>query len=195
MSIYQKLLKIQENVTLLRKDGTGHGYKYTTADSLFSVIRPVMDEIGLLLFQEILESTSEHVMWKTSRSDKQQTFCSCKFKFTWVDVDTGEKVEHTFHADGFNDWDKAIGSAMTYAERYYILKQFHIPTSELDPDARKEPKEPSFFDKLDKAKDVLGVDKYEAVIKDSGHTSSTLPLDTIGRNALLNALREEAKHD
>jgi hypothetical protein len=27
---------------------------------------------------------------------------------------------------------------MTYAERYYILKQFHIPTTELDPDERKE---------------------------------------------------------
>lgn len=138
MSIYKKLLELQKELTIVKRDGSANGYKYTTADNLFSIIRPKMDTLGLLLFQEIIESKSEHVLWKTKYGDKQQTYSSATFKFTWVDVDTSEKVEHLFHADGFNDWDKAIGSAMTYAERYYVLKQFHIPTTELDPDARKE---------------------------------------------------------
>jgi hypothetical protein len=102
-----------------------------------------MDLLGLLLFQEITEAKSEHVNWKTKYGEKQQTYSSATFKFTWVDVDTAETLVHQFHADGFNDWDKSIGSAMTYAERYYIMKQFHIPTSELDPDSRKPDEEPT----------------------------------------------------
>ena len=142
MSIYKKLLELQKELTLMPKTAKGGSdkspYKYTSGDYLFSVLRPKMDALGLMLVQEIVESKSEHVMWKLSYGDKQQTYVSATFKFTWVDADTDEKVEHLFHADGFNDWDKAIGSAMTYAERYYVLKQFHIPTTELDPDARKE---------------------------------------------------------
>ena len=143
MSIYKKLLELQKELTVMPKQTEGgsqkNPYKYTSGDYLFSVLRPKMDALGLLLFEEIVEAHSEHVLWKTSYGDKQQTYSSATFKFTWVDAETSEKVEHLFHADGFNDWDKAIGSAMTYAERYYVLKQFHIPTTELDPDARKEP--------------------------------------------------------
>lgn len=154
MSIYKKILEIQKELKIIKKDGSAQGYKYTTADQLFCIIRPKMDEVGLLLFQELIESKSEHVLWKTKYGEKQQTFNSSSFKFTWVDVDTGETISHQFKADGLNDWDKAIGSAMTYAERYYVMKQFHIPTSELDPDARKEKEENHMQSKVELANDT-----------------------------------------
>jgi hypothetical protein len=34
-----------------------------------------------------------------------------------------------------NAWDKGLGSALTYAERYYLMKTFHIATDEDDIDA------------------------------------------------------------
>ena len=34
-----------------------------------------------------------------------------------------------------NAWDKGLGSALTYAERYYLMKTFHIATDEDDVDA------------------------------------------------------------
>lgn len=55
-------------------------------------------------------------------------------RFTWVDVETGEKDENLFGANGQNDWDKGVGSALTYAERYFLLKYFHIATDEDDID-------------------------------------------------------------
>ena len=42
-----------------------------------------------------------------------------------------------FEANGQNDWDKGVGSAMTYAERYFLLKYFHIATDEDDIDNPK----------------------------------------------------------
>jgi hypothetical protein len=170
MSIYKKILELQKELKIIKRDGSANGYKYTTADQLFAIVRPKMDLLGLLLFQEIVEAKSEHVNWKTKYGEKQQTYSSATFKFTWVDVDTAETLVHQFHADGFNDWDKAIGSAMTYAERYYILKQFHIPTSELDPDARKE----------------NSVQTIPPVIKDDKEPTSTKEqLDEIARLAKL----------
>jgi hypothetical protein len=55
-------------------------------------------------------------------------------RFTWIDCETGEKDENLFGANGQNDWEKGLGSALTYAERYFLLKYFHIPTDEDDID-------------------------------------------------------------
>jgi hypothetical protein len=62
-------------------------------------------------------------------------------RFTWVDCETGEKDENLFGANGQNGWDKGVGSAFTYAERYFLLKYFHIATDEDDidnPDRKPE---------------------------------------------------------
>ena len=55
-------------------------------------------------------------------------------RFTWIDCETGDKDENLFGANGQNDWDKGVGSALTYAERYFLLKYFHINTDEDDID-------------------------------------------------------------
>lgn len=55
-------------------------------------------------------------------------------RFTWVDIDTGEKDENLFGANGQNDWEKGLGGALTYGERYFLLKYFHIATDEDDID-------------------------------------------------------------
>jgi hypothetical protein len=39
-----------------------------------------------------------------------------------------------FAANGQNDFEKGLGSALTYAERYFLLKYFHISTDEDDID-------------------------------------------------------------
>ena len=55
-------------------------------------------------------------------------------RFTWIDSETGETDINLFGANGQNDWEKGLGSALTYAERYFILKYFHISTDEDDID-------------------------------------------------------------
>ena len=145
LTLYQKLLELQRELSVLKKDKKGDGYMYTTGTQLLHVARPKMDELGLLLLQEMVDTQLEHVLWSTAKGQKQQTFAQCKFKFTWVDAESGQKLEQLFDASGFNSWDKAIGSAMTYAERYFFLKTFHIPTDDLDPDNRKIDND-DFFD-------------------------------------------------
>jgi len=140
MNIYKKLIELQKTLGYLTKDESVMGkYKYASGEAILKIARPKMDELGLLLFQEIVHSEIEHVEYRTQSGTKQQTFCHCTFKFTWINADEPtEQVINLFEASGLNDWDKSIGSAMTYAERYYFMKTFHVPTDDLEPNKRQD---------------------------------------------------------
>ncbi len=134
MSIYKKLLKIQQEVKGLSKDKKSHNFEYVTGNKLLSFIKPLMDANGLILKQEVLSIDNERQDYKTKYGEKSEILTKVMMRFTWIDVETGEKDENLFGANGQNDWEKGLGSALTYAERYFILKYFHIATDEDDID-------------------------------------------------------------
>ena len=65
---------------------------------------------------------------------KSEILSNVMMRFTWIDIETGEQDVNLFGANGQNDWEKGLGSALTYAERYFLLKFFHIATDEDDID-------------------------------------------------------------
>jgi hypothetical protein len=152
LNIYQKLHKIQTHVMGLGKDKAATSYRYVTGDKVLEYVKPLMNELGLILKQEIisidnerqdyytsLEKNNETKQW--SGKPKSEINSKVMMRFTWVDIETGEKDENLFGANGQNDWDKGVGSALTYGERYFLLKFFHIATDEDDidnPDRKKE---------------------------------------------------------
>ena len=143
MGIYSKLLKVQEQVKGLGKDkktGQGnYGYEYVTGTKLLEHIKPILNQEKLILKQEITSVEKERIDYKTKNGEKSEMLFSVWQKFTWIDTETGEKDENSFFASGMNDWEKGLGSALTYAERYFLLKYFHIATDEddIDNDNRK----------------------------------------------------------
>lgn len=141
MAIYQKLLELQRRVTALGKDGTGDKYQYVTGNKLLGVVRPIMDEIGLLLITEVKEATYTRQDYNTRNGQKSEMFCAIKMLFTWVDAESGETLPVEWASSGMNNFDKSIGSAISYAERYVIMKMIHLATDEDDVDAVKTPEE------------------------------------------------------
>ena len=134
MNIYKKLLEIQKEVKGLSKDKKSHNYDYVTGNKLLSFIKPLMDKQGLILKQEVLSIDNERQDYKTKYGEKSEILSKVMMRFTWIDCETGEKDENLFGANGQNDWEKGLGSALTYAERYFLLKFFHIATDEDDID-------------------------------------------------------------
>lgn len=147
MKLYQKLHEIQKSVTALKKNARGHGYEYLNGEKLLDHLRPLMDEKGLLLKQEVLSIDNERMDYVTSTGKtKGEILSKVMMRFTWIDSETGEKDENLFGANGQNDWDKGVGSALTYAERYFLLKFFHIATDHDDvdnPDLKKGKQAPA----------------------------------------------------
>ena len=139
MKIYEKLLTIQKRINGLGKDKATYNYKYVTGDKLLGEIKPMMNDLGLLLKQEVLSIENTRQDYSTAKGSKSEILSKIMMKFTWIDVESGEKDENLFGANGQNDWDKGVGSALTYAERYFLLKYFHIATDEddIDNDQRK----------------------------------------------------------
>ena len=141
MSIYKKLHKIQSAILGLGKDKKGNNYEYVTGNKVLSEIKPLMNDLGLLLKQEVISIDNVRQDYATRNGTKSEINSKVMMRFTWVDIETGEKDENLFGANGQNDWDKGVGSALTYGERYFLLKFFHIATDEDDidnPDRKKE---------------------------------------------------------
>lgn len=110
-------------------------YNYVSGAKLLGVIRPLMDKLGLILTQEVVEIHNEPITYMTKNGEKTEMFTTAHIRFTWVDTEDGSQVVNEFFANGMNAWDKGLGSALTYAERYYLMKTFHIATDEDDVDA------------------------------------------------------------
>lgn len=136
-----KLAALQSSVRGLGKDTKGNSYEYVSGSKVLDAVRPRMDELGLLLVQEVVDIRNERVDYTvgsdTKVKQKSEMFTSASMLFTWIDTETGEKLPVRFAANGCNGWDKGLGSALTYGERYFLLKFFHIATDEDDVDTRQ----------------------------------------------------------
>jgi hypothetical protein len=94
-----------------------------------------MNEYGIILKQEVIDIENTRQDYVTAKGvSKTEILTKASMKFTWVDCETGDKDENYFAANGQNDFEKGLGSALTYAERYFLLKYFHISTDEDDID-------------------------------------------------------------
>ena len=134
MNLFQKLLEIQKTVVGLGKDSKSFGYQYVSGSKVLEHIKPMMNELGIILKQEVLDIDNTRQDYTTKNGLKSEILTKATMRFTWIDCETGERDENYFAANGQNDWEKGLGSALTYAERYFLLKYFHISTDEDDID-------------------------------------------------------------
>lgn len=155
MEIYKKLLEIQKEVDKFVKDSQSHNYNYVSGNQVLNKIRPLMNEKGLILKQEVLSiknTRQDYEVWNKFEKEfrtKSEILSNVQMRFTWIDCETGEKDENLFGANGQNDWEKGLGSALTYGERYFLLKFFHVPTDADDIDNPKRKENNNSFKKDD----------------------------------------------
>ncbi len=147
-SLYQKLVILQKTVRGLAPDSQGGsssaGYRYVSGSKMLDIVRPKMDELGLLLVQQVDSIENERMDYQVKSGAKSEILTKVMMTFTWIDAESGDTLPVKFGANGQNGWDKGLGSALTYAERYFLLKFFHIATDEDDVDAlRKEDASPA----------------------------------------------------
>lgn len=141
MAVYKKIARLQAEIRGLSKDQKAYGYDYVTGNKLLSEVRPRMVEMGLLLLPSVTEISNAPVAYeaynKQTRQvdNKTEILCTLRMQMKWVDTEDGEVVVEEWAATGMNAFDKGFGSALTYGERYYLLKALHIPTDRDDVDA------------------------------------------------------------
>lgn len=151
MNIYQKLIEVRKSVPYLKKESTAKQYKYTGSSQVVGAIREAIDEHNLLLIPRIID---KNVMTETvDERDKSGNvikkrttyFTELTIEYTWVNADNpDETIVVPFYAQGVDiAGEKGVGKALTYAEKYFLLKQFNIATDNDDPDAFQQKVEES----------------------------------------------------
>jgi len=138
MSIYDKLLNVRKATGYLQKTENGNqGAKYVDPAVLVEKIRNHMNDQGLLLFPALSDSTIDQIPMPTKNNPNAMGFLfKSTVAYTFVDAESGEKLEVPWFMTGKHAQDPSMagGGALTYFERYFLLKFFQIPTSKDDPE-------------------------------------------------------------
>lgn len=137
LNLRKKLVKIRSGVEYLQKTETGNSGKYIDPAILLKKIRDLMDANGVLLCPEIIEHNMHRELAPTKNNKDQNDYMAeLKMSFVWMDSESDESITIPWFATGSHMKDPAMafGSALTYTERYFLLKFFQIPTSKDDPE-------------------------------------------------------------
>ena len=142
MNVYEKLVEIKKNIKGFNKDTKGFGFEYVSGSQVLRSVRDKMNELGVLLIPSVDYDTMswEKHEYVTKKGEKKLDFIvTMKMNYTWVNAeDPNDKIVVPWVCMGqqTDDISKAVGTAMTYNERYFLLKFLGLPTDEDDADAK-----------------------------------------------------------
>src|SRR5699024_10846282 len=137
LNLYQKIADVKANIDGFTKDTKGYNYSYDSGSQVLHKIREKMVEHNLLLITST--SDEQHELGQAGIS-KTEHVLTMKRKYSSINAGNPEENhEVTFWASGQqDDISKALGTALTYAERYFLMKFFNLTTDEDDADAKQK---------------------------------------------------------
>lgn len=146
LNLYQKIADVKANIEGFTKDTKGYNYSYVSGSQVLHRIRNKMIEHNLLLVPKTSDENYKQIEVtrfnkKASREVTTSEFVvEMKLTYLWINADKPEEqLEVNFYSVGQqDDVSKAHGTALTYAERYFLMKFFNIPTDEDDADAKQK---------------------------------------------------------
>ena len=149
MNIYQRMAAITAELQTVAKNLTVQAsktssYKAVSERDILDAVKPLEIKHGVYSYpisREVLESNllENEKTFKDSKGSetitKSTTFMTrIKTVYRFVSIDYPEEyIETTTFAEGIDSQDKGSGKAMTYADKYALMKAYKISTGE-DPD-------------------------------------------------------------
>lgn len=140
MNIYQKLIELKQSVGGFTKDKKSFGYEYVSGSQVLNKIKDKMNELQMFLYPEVDYNTftwEKHEYLNNKGDQKLDFIVTFKITYKWINAeDPTEFIEVPWLGVGQQAGDiaKAVGTALTYNERYFLLKTFGLPTDMDDSD-------------------------------------------------------------
>ena len=133
LNLQQKLVQIRMQVKGYLKDvnpTAGVKYKSVSGAQIIGMIRAKMDELNVLLVPNILSCTDTSFVQTTKYGERTMYIIKGQMEYQWINGDNPNEVLNVkwFMSAAQDDIAKSIGSALTYAERYFLMKFFQAPT-------------------------------------------------------------------
>ena len=145
-NIYKKMSAITAELTAVAKNlnvGIGQSaYKAVGEADVLAAVKPLEEKHGVYSYPysrkiveaELVTTTTEY---KGKVTEKTNRYLRIETVYRFVNIDNPEEyIDITTYGDGIDSQDKAVGKAMTYSDKYALLKAYKIITGE-DPDQFK----------------------------------------------------------
>ena len=185
-NIYKKMSAITAELTAVAKNlnvGIGKAaYKAVGEADVLAAVKPLEEKHGVYSYPysrkiveaDLVTTTSEY---QGKVTEKTNRYLRIETVYRFVNIDNpDEYIDITTYGDGIDPQDKAVGKAMTYSDKYALLKAYKIITGE-DPDQFKSEegkteKKLTFREKVIILAKERGIDVKE-LAKDYGLSSKT----------------------
>ena len=135
-NIAGKLVRIMEECSIVKKNGTNdfHHYRYATSADVLEKVNAalVKNKVASLVLPEVLDS-GEVV---TSKGNTEH-LVTVKVGITLIDTESGETLEFVGLGSGQDAGDKAVMKAQTAAIKYAYLLSLAISAND-DPEADRK---------------------------------------------------------
>ncbi|WP_349421231.1 ERF family protein [Staphylococcus felis] len=138
-NLYQRINEAKRSMEGFVKDTKGYQYSYVSGSQVLHKLNPELHKNGINITFKTSEPNFQQVTVVKGK-EKTEFLVSLNVHYTITNVDNPEeKIESTIFAIGQqDDPSKALGTALTYSERYFLMKFFGLPTDEDDADAKQK---------------------------------------------------------
>lgn len=146
LNIYQKMSIATKKIQTVAKnlkvgEGTKSEYKAVKEADVLNAVKPIEIELGIYSYpldRKILKD--ERAIFKNKFGENENFVIRLETIYRFINTDNPEEfIDIKTYGDGVDSQDKAPGKAMTYADKYALLKAYKIQTGD-DPDKNKSGK-------------------------------------------------------
>ena len=171
LNIYQRLLKITEELKTVEKNlnvqvTKNNSYKAVGERDVLDAVKPLEAKYGIYSYayeRKVIDSgelISSRKDYQTGEyHDIKQLYLRLEVTYRFINVDNPtEYIDIKTYGDGIDTGDKATGKAMTYSDKYALLKAYKISTGE-DPDQEASGELKSYRDEKASPKQLSMISK------------------------------------
>lgn len=145
MNIYEKMSAITNELGVVAKNlnvdmGKGKSYKAVQEKDVLDAVKPIEEKYKVYSYPKERKIVDSGILEKETQYGKTKNmYLRIETTYEFVNIDKPEeKITMTSYADGIDSGDKATGKAMTYSDKYSLLKAYKIATGD-DPDKEASP--------------------------------------------------------
>lgn len=139
MNLFEKMSAITMEISAVAKnlnvDMGRNSYKAVGEADILAAVKPIEAKHGVYSYP-VSRRVIESAVITTVKKDYEtkQQFLRMEVTYRFVNMEKPEEyIEMTTYGDGVDPQDKAPGKAMTYADKYALMKAYKIITGD-DPD-------------------------------------------------------------
>ena len=140
MNIYQKMQAITQEISAVAKNlNVGFGksqYKAVGEADVLAAVKPIEAKYGVYSYPLERSIIDSGILenFKSDGSISKSQFLRVATTYRFVNTDNKDEfIDMVSYGDGVDTQDKAPGKAMTYADKYALMKAYKIITGD-DPD-------------------------------------------------------------